>query len=235
MKTTALFASLAIAGVAMAATTEPTLYAFTPGAGLGASFATATVSWTGVSVSLPQFDTLGGTRTLTGVALSYDLYVTVDQAAENNADEARSQTISTFVSGNIKLGLTTVLSIAPVEYQNLTGTLAASDNGGTANNSGPDFIDFAVTTANQSNTGNFVGSLVPFIGGGTVSFDTAATALTAADLNNWSITSTALGNARVGVAYTWEPTEIQVPEASTYAAAFGLVGLVGFGWVRSRS
>jgi len=221
----------------MAATTEPTVYAFTPGLGLGNSFATQTVTWSGVDVSLPQFDTLGGTRTLVSVALSYDIYVAIDQQIENNANTARSQILETAVGGTIRYdgAGAVLLTLTPVSYFNNSGLLSATDNSGVANSSGPDFNDFAVISASQSGSSTVVGSLVSFIGGGFITLETRASAsVQDPDLNNWTIGSSALGNARVGVTYTWEPTVVDVPEASTYAAALGLVGMVGFGWVRSR-
>ncbi len=120
-------------------------------------------------LSFDQFDTLGGTRTLTRVDLLLDslveAYVEVENDADIEADVEVSMTGTVTADG--PSGLSTEVSIATSEGPE---TLEASDG---ETRSGPDYWDVGTMSDFDSDVDSINTDLSPYIGTGTVDIDIA--------------------------------------------------------------
>lgn len=232
MKSLFLISSLAIAGSALAASGTETVTGFIP-SGLVFGATTAATSFApsyadllvGVSASLPKFDALGmvgvpDDATLVSVSYSFNGKLWIDWTLTTGSDPQVSYLgglTATGPDGGSSVGA--FGGVSPV-LTGSSGTFVFSPiPGGLFNvlDTDEDLFDVAQSAGSTvsftltSNPSSFFS-----VGGGA---GAAGSALPFAGVE-------------VAVNYNWQTTE--VPEASTYTAAFGLVGLVGFRWLRSR-
>lgn len=227
MKTTALFASLAIAGAAMAATGTKTVTGLVP-SGLNLSALTGATSG---GVAFPV--------STAGTALSFDALGMGDVP-----DDALLVGVTYEFVGKIWVDWSVTSGTAPKVAGD--GSLTADGPGGGSSIGGFSYFIPVTTLSSGTVTKTPIpGALVTVAGGDYGLFNKAVSASSTVSFNLTGTgdfglvgTSSIVGSqvpyagVEVTVNYSWQTPE--VPEASTYAAAFGLVGLVGFGWVRSR-
>jgi|GEM_PF-2256488 len=144
-------AVLAAAAVAIAAGTSQgaieqysTNFSFDP-AIIGPGFAD-------VTVQLPKFNTMGGTRTLQFIELLLDATVSANVTAENDSASAVTS-ITLNLIGSVEAVAPNALTAFASMNQNVAsppGSLAPSDG---VPGSGPDFYDFGFVSGNGSGNG----------------------------------------------------------------------------------
>lgn len=227
MKITALFASLAVAGAAMAATGTKTVTGLVPS---GLDLASLTGAASG-GVTFPV--------STSGTALSFDALGMVDVP-----DDAILVGVTYEFVGKIWVDWSVTSGTAPKAFGD--GTLTADGPGGGSSVGIFSYL-LPVTTGSSGTVTKspIPGALVNVAGGDFGLFDKAVSASSTVSFSltgsgDFGLVGTSsidgsqlpYAGVEVTVSYNWQTPE--VPEASTYAAAFGLVGLVGFGWVRSR-
>lgn len=171
-----------------------------------------------------QFDTQGGTRVLKAVTLELAGTMTAQVVAENNTTSS-SNNFGIQLNGSATLSTIGGLD-AQLVFANSAGPVSvdASDNGGIANGSGPDFVDFGLQQFNDSDDDLAFLNLAQFVGGGTFNADYAAQgAFGATGISNATVTTSNFafeGTATLTYFYDIVPT----PGA---AALFGFAGLAG--------
>lgn len=216
MKKIALVAALAFAGTAQAASVSYT-----------DTFGLATTNWTH-TLTLSQFNDLGGTLTLDSVLFEYD--GRIDSTIRVESLDAAPATVSGNTAGTLVFGVPVGgnLNIASSQSVVLTAFDLVVDFGGT---SGHDFGTISGTAANTLLLNSGLGS---YIGLGTYGVITTATGASNANGagNLVAIIGTqALANLKVTYTYHDTPTH-QVPEPATLGL-LGL-GLLGLGAMRRR-
>jgi len=177
------------------------------------------------TLSFNQFDSSLGT--LTKVTLDIIAYESVNMTAEN--DSAVAGNISITLSGNVTGsggGLSVLALISNTEGPVAVG---ATDS---VPQSGPDFYDFGTVQGSDTDS-DFIppGSLVPFIGLGTINIDVAGTAA-------WSFSGVTAATLRVSDQQAWGDATItyeytNVPEPGTIAMmVMGGFSAAGAGVIR---
>ena len=169
------------------------------------------------SINFPQFDTLGGTRQLTGVELFYEIETSARVSGENDAP---------FGAPNFAIVLNGFIQ---VDFGDLNGQddilgmaetpVSASDG---VPGSGTDFMDFGAFIRTTRGAIAKSTDLSAYVGAGTVeasifseaAFHAMGTSDATIYSDNFSLSGT------VGITYTWE--NVPAPGA---VAAFGLLGL----------
>ncbi|NJM37608.1 MAG: choice-of-anchor E domain-containing protein [Akkermansiaceae bacterium] len=191
-----------------------------------------------VRVALPKFDTLLGTRVLTGVILRFEGSVQQGVQVENN-NEISLNNFTATVDGSIRFfqdaGFDGVLTTEIATIANANGapspsiTLAASDNGGVPNSSGPDFNNFGILTSGSTplTVVNVPGSqffgYIGLPGSEVYAFVRATTSFTTTGSGN--VTGTTYDGAAIAgvtVEYTYDDV---IPEPSSVIALGGLMAL----------
>jgi hypothetical protein len=180
-----------------------------------------------------------GTRVLTAVTIRFDGAVQQGVRVENNNVTALSN-FSATVDGSIRLfqdaGFDGVLTSETATIANANGapstsvTLAATDNGGLPNSSGPDYNDFGILTSGSTplavvnvSASQFSGYISVAPGDEVYAFVRATTSFTTTGSGN--VTGTTYdgsASASVTVEYTYDEV---VPETSSVVALGGLMAL----------
>jgi hypothetical protein len=184
-------------------------------------------------LSIPKFDTLGGTRTLTQVDLKVSGNVEANVTAEN--DSAISGNMGVDLIGLLKASIPGPLSTTASILQS-AGPVAVSGTDGVPG-SGPDFVDFGLVSGAGSNSTLTNSGLAAYIGPGFL-------AGTASGNGGFSITGVTDSTSKitnfqavgiVNVTYTYTDNAGVVPEPASVVIWSGLgLSLVGVRWVRRR-
>lgn len=170
------------------------------------------------TLTFNQFDDLGGSRTLTRVELILDATVTGDATAENDSSlPAPNFTLD--LTGLIDATFSTLSATAGINNQ-FAQALDASDNGGVANGSGPDFHDFGNVGGSDADDDNEFSSFASYIGTGTIDADVNGSA----GFSFSGTTDATLGIDNLGATGTVTINYYWVP-APGAAALLGLGGL----------
>jgi hypothetical protein len=236
MKIKSLISSLVIAGSALAATGTKSITQVIPtGVDLN--------SLTGALTSAPTYAGLG----LPGIDRTFDKFDPM--AMVDVPDDAFLVSVSYTLAGKFWFDWTVTSGVDPVvSYLNARLTLTGPSGTATTGNlsgtspvlvgsSGTFILDAVPVSFNvlDANEGLFDATVS---GAGTVSFNLRTHSgaffgvLGETEIDG-SVSPFAAGNVTVN--YNWaQPQGPEVPEASTYAAAFAMAGLVGFRWLRSR-
>ncbi len=228
MKTTLFLATFAVAGAAMAATGTKVVSAFIPSglnvsATVGSASNGAEFSGLPVSGSLFSFDAVSmgdvpDDAVLTSITYSFSGTIWADwtvTAGTNPKVSADGWLKATGPDAGFSEGLFTYFSPVLV---GTSGTYVKTPiPGGSFSVANADLDLFDVSQG--------ASSLVSFTLSGFGSFGITGE-------NSAAGSVTPFAGVEVTINYDWQTP--QVPESSTYAAVFGLVGLVGFGWVRNR-
>lgn len=183
------------------------------------------------NLSIPKFDTLGGTRTLTSVQLKVDATVQANITAEN--DSAVSGNMGVDLTGLVKASTVGPLS-ASAFILGSAGPVAVSASDGNPD-TGPDFVDFGLLSGNDANSATTLVGLAAYIGPGFLSVlvngngGFSATGVTDSTIHVTDFE--AFGN--VDVVYTYDETGV-VPEPASIVV-WSLLGLGGVFLVRRRA
>ena len=168
-----------------------------------------------------QFDTLGGTRTLTKVELMFTGDVGGQVTAENN---------STLDAPGFGVELTGFVTVA---FSSLSGAgflnqidsqgVLATDNGGVPNGSGPDFHDFGSLSQNYNDMDMTTTGLAAYVGAGTINATVnGSAAFGATGTTDATVNVIGLGaSGEVTIKYHWVPG----PGAAAMLGVAGLAGL----------
>lgn len=184
-------------------------------------------------LSIPKFDTLGGTRTLTQVDLKISGSVEANVTAEN--DSVISGNMGVDLIGLLKASIPGPLSTSAGILQS-AGPVAVSGTDGVPG-SGPDFVDFGLISGAGANSTSTNSGLAAYIGPGFL-------AGTASGNGGFAITGVTDSTSKitnfqavgiVDVTYTYTDNAGVVPEPASVViwSVLGL-SLVGAGWVRRR-
>ena len=184
-------------------------------------------------LSIPKFDTLGGTRTLTQVDLQILGSISAQVTAEN--DSAIPGNMGVDLIGLLKASIPGPLSTTAGILQS-AGPVSVTGTDGVSG-SGPDFIDFGLVSGAGSNSTFTNAGLAAYIGPGFL----AGTASGNGGFSVSGVTSStiklsgfqALGD--VSVTYTYTDNQGVVPEPAS-VVIWSVLGLsvVGASWVRRR-
>lgn len=227
MKTISIFSSIALAGAAFAATqsygpiTVPGGFVSgaTPSGGLAFTFS-------GQTVDLPQWNpALFPGQTLVGVTYTIVGYSYATYSIQNTDTVSHNGYTAALLATQVTLTPPTagpVVTTQPNLFYNIPDTLTP--------------LQIAVgTTSSVSDTDSDSdnSNLAAYTGAGNVTFTLAGAgnALVGGP-TPFAGSAAGFGAAVVSIEYTYQETS--VPEASTYAAVVGLLGMVSFGWARSR-
>lgn len=176
------------------------------------------------TLAFDQFDPALGT--LTKVEIFLDGFMGASATAENDSDLA-APAFSLSLSGNMSASFGTLSAIGLVNT-GFAQALGATDNGGVANGSGPDFHNFGVVGDVFGDDDSTMVGLAPYIGLSTIDADIAGSA----GFSFEGSTDATLGIDELGafgevkVIYTYDP--IPAP------GAMALLGLAGIAGVRRR-
>lgn len=223
--------SILAIGVALAATASAN--AATVSYTLFDTLAVQNLNWQNLSIAITQWNpALFPGATLNSAYYTLEGMILGDAKGENGA--ASPATITLNLSANIQgflPGAPLLFATIPTATQSFNA-LAFDGNNDFGGDSGAAFLGL---TGSDLDIGPISGSLVPFIGAGNHASSGIILA-TGSSTATGSATVTTQFAAQAGgkLTITYDYTPAEVPEASTYAAAFGLVGLVGFRWFRSR-
>ena len=184
-------------------------------------------------LSIPKFDTLGGTRTLTQVDLKISGSVEANVTAEN--DSVISGNMGVDLTGLLKASIPGPLSTTAIILQS-AGPVAVSGTDGVPG-SGPDFVDFGLVSGSDSSSTSTNSGLAAYIGPGFL----AGTASGSGGFSVNGVTSStiklsgfqALGDVTVTYTYTDTPGVVPEPASVVIWSVLGL-SVVGAGWVRRR-
>lgn len=176
------------------------------------------------TLAFDQFDPALGT--LTKVELFLDGFMGASATAENDS-ALDAPAFSLSLSGNMSATFGTLSAVGLVNTA-FAQALGASDNGGVANGSGPDFHDFGVVGDVFGDDDSTMVGLAPFIGLNTIDADISGSA----GFSFQGSTDATLGIDQLGafgevkVIYTYDP--IPAP------GAMALLGLAGIAGLRRR-
>lgn len=184
-------------------------------------------------LSIPKFDTLGGTRTLTQVDLKIAGSVEANVTAENDSVIAGNMGVD--LIGLIKAAIPGPLSASAAILQS-AGPVAVSGTDGVPG-SGPDFVDFGLISGAGANSTSTNSGLAAYIGPGFLAGTASGNggfAITGVTDSTSKITNfQALGT--VEVTYTYTDNAGVVPEPASVVIWSGLgLAVVGSRWVRRR-
>jgi len=214
MKKIALMSAIATVGMSAAAVS---------GANISDSDTFAGDVPSSLSVTLDQFDDMGGLRTLNFVTLEIDATVGADVTGENDSDSSGQITLD--LSGNANAafgGLDATAGIATSE-----GPVSVAATDGTPD-SGPDFHDFGTVSGTNSADDIIISGFSSFIGTGTISvpvelsggFNISGVSDSSLGVSNFD------GDGTVTITYDYTP----IPEPGSMA----LLGLGGMGLLMRR-
>ncbi|MGD9648876.1 MAG: choice-of-anchor E domain-containing protein, partial [Pirellulales bacterium] len=184
-------------------------------------------------LSIPMFDTLGGTRTLTQVDLKIFGDIEAMVTAENDSSIAGSMGVD--LIGLLKATIPGPLSTSAAILQS-AGPVSVAATDGTPG-SGPDFVDFGLITGSGSNSTSTTTGLAAYIGPGFLAGTASGNggfAVTGVTDSTSKITDFQ-ASGTVEVTYTYTDNSGVVPEPSS-VIIWSVLGLsvVGAGWVRRR-
>jgi hypothetical protein len=180
---------------------------------------TGTVGGLG-TLSLQQFDTLGGTRVLTGIKIEWSAaqagtFKVVEDSASGTVSAAAN-----FISGSIQTFVSPAGAAGPSLNQ-LFGTAVSAVAVSPTYNQAFD--------GTSTDTQNF-GPVASFVGGGTVGYTLFGSALATATISNGLLSGIGdyLMNVDAEITYTYdEISAVPVPAAlPLLATAFGVLGLM---------
>jgi hypothetical protein len=191
------------------------------------------LDWSQLTIAVQQWNpALFPGATLNSAYYTLDGSIIGDARGENSAGSPATITLTLGAS------LTAILPGVVGLYQTLptaTQSFGATAFDGLNDFDGTSGQTFLGLSGLDSDIGTITGSLVGFIGAGNVitpGILLAQGSSTGTGSGNVTTQFSSAAGAKLTITYDYTPAE--VPEASTYAAAFGLVGLVGFRWFRSR-
>ncbi|MBX9791704.1 MAG: choice-of-anchor E domain-containing protein [Pirellulales bacterium] len=184
-------------------------------------------------LSIPKFDTMGGTRTLTQVDLKISGSVEALVTAEN--DSAIGGNMGVDLIGLLKASIPGPLSTSAGILQSAGPVAVAASDGNPG--SGPDFVDFGLISGAGSNSTSTNSGLAAYIGpgflAGTASGNGGFSINGVTDSTSKITNFQALGT--VDVIYTYTENNGVVPEPASLII-WSVLGLsvIGAGWVRKR-
>lgn len=114
------------------------------------------------TVSLPQFDTAGGTKVLTSISIDLDALIQAAVTAEN--DSAIAGNMGVDLTGLVKATVPSTSLTAGILQSAGPVPVAATD--GTPD-SGPDYYNFGTVTGSDSSNTVLFGGFAPYVGTGT--------------------------------------------------------------------
>jgi hypothetical protein len=185
-------------------------------------------------LSIPKFDTLGGTRTLTQVDLKIAGSIEANVTAENDST----------IPGNMGVDLIGLLKASiPGPLSTTAGILQSAGPVGVAATdgvpgSGPDFVDFGLLSGAGANSTSTNSGLAAYIGpgflAGTASGNGAFAVTGVTDSTSKITNFQALGNVEVIYTYTDTPGGVAPEPASLIVWSLLGLSLLGASWVRGR-
>lgn len=184
-------------------------------------------------LSIPKFDTLGGTRTLTQVDLKVSGSVEANVTAENDSVIAGNMGVD--LIGLIKASIPGPLSTTAGILQS-AGPVAVLGTDGVPG-SGADFVDFGLVSGAGSNSASTNSGLAAYIGpgflAGTVSGNGGFSITGVTDSTSKITNFQAIGIVDVTYTYTDNAGVVPEPASVVIWSVLGL-SLVGAGWIRRR-
>ncbi len=170
-------------------------------------------------VAFAQFDPSLGT--LTKVELFFDGFMGATATAENDSDlDAPGFGLS--LSGNMSVSIGGLSDVGLVNTA-FAQALAPTNNGGVANESGPDFHDFGAVGDTFAGADDAVAGLAPFIGLGAINADVSGSA----GFSFFGTTDATLGIDNLGafgeITVNYYYDEIPAPGALALVGVGGLV------------
>jgi len=202
----AVLAAVGTANAAVVTQTQPFAFPLSPGNQV---------------LAFNQFN--GALGTLTKVELLFSGNINADATAENDSVLA-APAFALNLSGNMSVTFATLSGLGIVN-NNFAQALAATDNAGVANNSGPDFFDFGNVGDAIGGNDDTMAGLGVYIGGGTINANINGSA----GFSFSGTTDATLGIDNLGTAgdvtinYYYDP--IPAPGAVALFGAAGLMGL----------